>query len=144
MPSNRAIVLVFLAVLTHAAEPPKPTSHTKKDIEGWTVQVDDRLNVNRRPLLRECQQAPRPVAGQVVANLASGSRGVPHLHRLSYHVEVPCLEDGRLWIDAVTYRRTARLHSSLFEVARLQREIMSSHSPALNQPTTKRKTQEDT
>jgi hypothetical protein len=43
VPSNRAIVLVFLAVLTHAAEPPKPTSHTKKDIEGWTVQVDDRL-----------------------------------------------------------------------------------------------------
>ena len=32
--------------------------------DGDTVQVDDRLNVNRRPLLRECQQAPGPVAGQ--------------------------------------------------------------------------------
>ena len=24
-------------------EPPKPTSHTVKNIEGWTVRVDDRL-----------------------------------------------------------------------------------------------------
>jgi hypothetical protein len=50
-------------------------------------------------LLRECQQAAGLVAGQVVTNLAS-SRGVPHLHRLSYHVEVPRLDDGRLRIDA--------------------------------------------
>jgi hypothetical protein len=41
---NRPIVLVLiLATVAPAAEPPKPTSHTKKDIEGWTVQVDDRL-----------------------------------------------------------------------------------------------------
>ena len=26
-----------------AAEPPKPTAHTVKNIEGWTVRVDDRL-----------------------------------------------------------------------------------------------------
>jgi hypothetical protein len=67
-------------------------------------------------LLRECQQTAGPVAGQIVTNLV-GSRGVPHLHRLSYHVEVLRLEDGRLGIDAVTYRRTARLHASLLEGA---------------------------
>ena len=25
------------------ATPPKPASHTEKQLEGWTVQVDDRL-----------------------------------------------------------------------------------------------------
>src|SRR5262245_25842290 len=25
------------------AAPPKPASHTEKQVEGWTVQVDDRL-----------------------------------------------------------------------------------------------------
>lgn len=28
---------------TRAADPPKPTSHTVRMIEGWTVRVDDRL-----------------------------------------------------------------------------------------------------
>lgn len=38
--------LLFLALLVtslHAAEPSKPTSHTTRQIEGWTVRVDDRL-----------------------------------------------------------------------------------------------------
>jgi hypothetical protein len=37
------LLVALLAALAPAAEPPKPTSHTKKDVEGWTVHVDDRL-----------------------------------------------------------------------------------------------------
>lgn len=36
-----AILLALLAVA--AAEPPKPISHTTRNLEGWTVRVDDRL-----------------------------------------------------------------------------------------------------
>jgi hypothetical protein len=41
-----ALLLAFLLCASapaRAAEPPKPTSHTVKKIEGWTVRVDDRL-----------------------------------------------------------------------------------------------------
>ena len=40
------VLFVLLCLLTpclHAAEPEKPTSHTKKILEGWTIRVDDRL-----------------------------------------------------------------------------------------------------
>lgn len=43
MPSRILLLGLFVASVLVAAEPAKPTSHTKKDIEGWTVQVDDRL-----------------------------------------------------------------------------------------------------
>ena len=43
----KAIVLLFAALMcarAFAAEkPPIPTAHTTRDIEGWTVRVDDRL-----------------------------------------------------------------------------------------------------
>src|SRR6266481_2497153 len=29
--------------LGRAADPPKPTSHTERKLEGWTIRVDDRL-----------------------------------------------------------------------------------------------------
>jgi hypothetical protein len=35
-------LLIFSLPLT-AADPPKPTSHTTRDLQGWTVHVDDRL-----------------------------------------------------------------------------------------------------
>jgi hypothetical protein len=38
-----ALVLLSLAAYVLAAEPDKPTSHTTRKIEGWTVRVDDRL-----------------------------------------------------------------------------------------------------
>ena len=38
------ILLVLMSVAAGAAEqPPLPTAHTTRDIEGWTVRVDDRL-----------------------------------------------------------------------------------------------------
>ncbi len=36
------MILLALA-LSLPADPPKPTSHTTRDLEGWTVHVDDRL-----------------------------------------------------------------------------------------------------
>jgi hypothetical protein len=38
-------VLLAAALPAHAAdkEPPKPTSHTLRDIQGWKVHIDDRL-----------------------------------------------------------------------------------------------------
>jgi hypothetical protein len=40
-----ALMLPFIMVASSFAkdDPPKPTSHTKRDIEGFTVHVDDRL-----------------------------------------------------------------------------------------------------
>ncbi len=41
-----AMMVLELALGAHAEEknpPPKPTSHTKREIEGWTVHIDDRL-----------------------------------------------------------------------------------------------------
>ena len=38
-----ACCFTSLAVLAEEATPPKPASHTEKQVEGWTVQVDDRL-----------------------------------------------------------------------------------------------------
>jgi len=39
-----APLLCFLSALAVAAEPrPLPTAHTTRDIEGWSVRVDDRL-----------------------------------------------------------------------------------------------------
>lgn len=35
--------LLMEARVDERAEPPKPTSHTTRNIEGWTVRVDDRL-----------------------------------------------------------------------------------------------------
>lgn len=37
------LAVLLLASPAFAAEPEKPTSRTKKDLAGWTVQVDDRL-----------------------------------------------------------------------------------------------------
>src|ERR1051325_5780159 len=41
------MVIITLLALTvswaKAEEAAKPTSHTKRDIEGWTVHIDDRL-----------------------------------------------------------------------------------------------------
>lgn len=45
----RLSCLALIVLLTGAArgdekpEPPKPSSHTTRDVEGWTVHVDDRL-----------------------------------------------------------------------------------------------------
>lgn len=36
-------VLLLCSPALRAAEPDKPTSHTKRTVEGWTVRVDDRL-----------------------------------------------------------------------------------------------------
>src|ERR1700677_789978 len=41
-------ICLLLTASAHAAEapeklPPKPTSHTTRQIEGWTVRIDDRL-----------------------------------------------------------------------------------------------------
>ena len=37
-------LLTLLCIRTFAAETPAlPTAHTTRDIEGWTVRVDDRL-----------------------------------------------------------------------------------------------------
>ena len=36
-------VLLSGATLARDADPPKPTAHTKREVEGWTVQIDDRL-----------------------------------------------------------------------------------------------------
>jgi hypothetical protein len=42
-----AILLLLLLGVTRTPakdpDPPKPTSHTKRDVEGWTVHIDDRL-----------------------------------------------------------------------------------------------------
>ena len=46
MNRNLAIFIAFLSVCgpLEAQEPQAlPTSHTKRDIEGWTVHIDDRL-----------------------------------------------------------------------------------------------------
>lgn len=44
MPNSRASVLLLtLTLAAFAADPPKPAASTKQTIEGWTVQVDDRL-----------------------------------------------------------------------------------------------------
>lgn len=37
------VVAVGTPLMAEDSLPPKPTSHTKRDIEGWTVHVDDRL-----------------------------------------------------------------------------------------------------
>ena len=37
------LVTFCIAFPTRAAEPEKPTSHTIRKVEGWTVRVDDRL-----------------------------------------------------------------------------------------------------
>jgi hypothetical protein len=34
---------VLLAAAAPAADPPRPTSHTERIVEGWTVRVDDQL-----------------------------------------------------------------------------------------------------
>ena len=43
----RSIFAVILALTTmesaHAQAPPIPTEHTNRDIEGWTVHIDNRL-----------------------------------------------------------------------------------------------------
>lgn len=36
-------MFLLALALTLPADPPKPTSHTTRDLEGWTVHVDDRL-----------------------------------------------------------------------------------------------------
>lgn len=36
-------MLLLALALALPADPPKPTSHTTRDIEGWTVHIDDRL-----------------------------------------------------------------------------------------------------
>jgi hypothetical protein len=41
--SHRFLPLLLLALPLTAAEPPKPTSHTVRDVQGWTVHIDDRL-----------------------------------------------------------------------------------------------------
>ena len=42
--SHTLILLVLMNVAAGAAEqPPLPTAHTTRNIEGWTVRVDDRL-----------------------------------------------------------------------------------------------------
>lgn len=38
-----ASLLLALSLSAFAAEPTKPTSHTTKTIEGWSIRVDDRL-----------------------------------------------------------------------------------------------------
>lgn len=47
MLSRWFLVLAWLSLVAHpvgaADEPAKPTSHTDRNIEGWTVRVDDRL-----------------------------------------------------------------------------------------------------
>src|SRR5262249_18410581 len=41
---KRALAILLLTVPSIcAAEPPLPTSHTVRNIEGWTVHIDDRL-----------------------------------------------------------------------------------------------------
>ena len=35
--------VLLLALPASAAEPPKPVAHTVRNVEGWTVHVDDRL-----------------------------------------------------------------------------------------------------
>ena len=55
-PTFRVLLWLFVAIVvpiipgagarfeaTEASEPAKPTSHTRRDIEGWSVRVDDRL-----------------------------------------------------------------------------------------------------
>lgn len=37
------LLVLVVSALAIGAEPPKPTSHTKRDIEGWTVHIDARL-----------------------------------------------------------------------------------------------------
>ena len=37
------MILVPLALLLIAVDPPKPTSRTERAVEGWTVRMDDRL-----------------------------------------------------------------------------------------------------
>jgi hypothetical protein len=38
-----APLLLASLVRLEAADSPKPTSHTIRQVEGWTVRVDDRL-----------------------------------------------------------------------------------------------------
>lgn len=40
---SRLLFLLLLASPANAADPPKPTAHTKREIAGWAVRVDDRL-----------------------------------------------------------------------------------------------------
>ena len=40
---TRIVSLFVLALPVAAAEAPKPTSHTVRDIQGWTIHIDDRL-----------------------------------------------------------------------------------------------------
>ena len=37
------LALFAVAPILDAADPPKPTSHTAQQLEGWTIRVDDRL-----------------------------------------------------------------------------------------------------
>ena len=50
-----SVILCALAALQAAEkpQPPKPTSHTVRTLEGWTVQVDDRLLVATNDVLGE-------------------------------------------------------------------------------------------
>ncbi len=45
MRTHTPVVTILLAALTplNAQAPPIPTAHTKRDIEGWTVHIDNRL-----------------------------------------------------------------------------------------------------
>src|SRR5262245_42530854 len=38
-----AVAALAAPARAEPAEPPKPASHTTRDVEGWTVRVDDRL-----------------------------------------------------------------------------------------------------
>jgi hypothetical protein len=39
----RTLLILLFSIFTAAAEAPLPASHTTRDMEGWTVRIDDRL-----------------------------------------------------------------------------------------------------